>query len=140
MGNTLTRIQVAQKATELAGRVPKNWVARFLTKHQSAITAAKGHGLNPQHAQAFNPTTVKDHFAQLTQVIAEYHIPPENLYNWDEKGIQLGGSQKGLQGHHIFAREDKECYVMIPQARSVSGVWNHSYAPVHQNFKIFPFS
>ncbi|KAF8592321.1 hypothetical protein K439DRAFT_1643828 [Ramaria rubella] len=55
--------------------------------------------------------TVKDHFKQLAAVIKEYCVPPSNIYNWDEKGIQLGGRHKGLQGHHIFAIEDQECYI-----------------------------
>ncbi|KAF8584728.1 hypothetical protein K439DRAFT_1616526 [Ramaria rubella] len=78
MGDALSHVQVAQKATELAGRVPgKKWVAWFPSKDQTAILTAKGHGLDPLHAQAFNLTTVKDHFKQLAAVIEEYRVPPQ---------------------------------------------------------------
>jgi hypothetical protein len=54
---------------------------------------------------------VADQFNQLTKVIAQFEILPGNLYNWDEKGLQLGGGWKGLLSHYIFGREQKEWYV-----------------------------
>lgn len=34
----------------------------------------------------------------IEQIITEYNIPPENIYNMDEKGVQLGvgGSVAGI--------------------------------------------
>ena len=37
-------------------------------------------------------------------------IPPENIYNQDEKGIQLGGGRKNLPLQYIFSSEDCERY------------------------------
>ena len=105
-------VQVAQKAAELAGQTPgKNWVYRFLTKHKDLLYSGKGHGLDPKRAQAFNPTTVTDHFIQLKNVINSFSIPPSNIYNWDEKGLQLGGGHKGLQLHYIFGKDKRDRYV-----------------------------
>lgn len=112
MGIPLTRVQVAQKASELAGRAPgKNWVDRFLKKHNHSLHSAKGHGLDPKRAKAFNPTTVADHFQQLQKSIDMFDIPPQNIYNWDEKGLQLGGGRKGLPCHYIFGRNQCDRYV-----------------------------
>ncbi|KAF8585444.1 hypothetical protein K439DRAFT_1343466 [Ramaria rubella] len=61
-------------------------------------------GLQPHHPQ-------RPYFKQLSKVIDEYQIPAANIYNWDEKGIQLGGGHKGLQAHYIFTVEDLERYV-----------------------------
>ncbi|KIJ58868.1 hypothetical protein HYDPIDRAFT_101866, partial [Hydnomerulius pinastri MD-312] len=41
-------------------------------------------------AQALNRTTVRGFFQLLREVVEEYKIPMENIYNMDEKGIQLG--------------------------------------------------
>ncbi|KAF8993039.1 hypothetical protein BDZ89DRAFT_911548, partial [Hymenopellis radicata] len=46
--------------------------------------------LDKSRARALNPTVVKDFYQTLKQVLDEYDIPPENIYNMDEKGIQLG--------------------------------------------------
>ncbi|KAF8600668.1 hypothetical protein BDV93DRAFT_411227, partial [Ceratobasidium sp. AG-I] len=43
---------------------------------------------------AFNIPTVSRHFKLFESVIREHSIPPENIYNMDEKGIQLGGGRK----------------------------------------------
>lgn len=106
-------VQVAQKVAELAGRAPgKNWVNCFLAKHKELLYSGNGHGLDPKRAQAFNPTTVTDHFVQLKEVVDLFGIPPDNIYNWDEKGLQLGGGRKGLQQHYIFGRNQKDRYVV----------------------------
>ena len=51
----------------------------------------KGCGLNPKHIQSFNSKKVSEHFEQLAQTVKEFEIPLENIYNWNEKGVQLGG-------------------------------------------------
>lgn len=112
MAIPLSRVQVAGKAAELAGRVPgKHWVERFLKKYDNLLGSSKGHGLDPKRAQAFNPTTVADHFTQLKTVMETFEIPSRNLYNWDEKGLQLGGGRKGLNLHYVFAQGQRERYV-----------------------------
>ena len=40
----------------------------------------------------------------------EKDIPWENVYNMDEKGIQLGGGRKGTRQKFLFARGDKVRY------------------------------
>ena len=105
-------VQVAQKAAKLAGQTPgKNWVHHFLTKHKHLLYSGKGHSLDPKCVQAFNPTTITDHFIQLKNVIGSFDIPLSNIYNWDEKGLQLGGECKGLQLYYIFGKDRKDCYV-----------------------------
>jgi hypothetical protein len=41
-------------------------------------------------AQGLNPTVVSEYFKMLKEVINEHNIPCKNIYNIDEKGIQLG--------------------------------------------------
>jgi len=43
---------------------------------------------------------VKDYFQKLATLLEKYNIPPENVYNMDEKGCQLGGRRK--QSHRKY--------------------------------------
>jgi hypothetical protein len=47
-------------------------------------------GLEKARAKALNQVVVDEFFDMLADVIKEYSIQLENLYNMDEKGIQLG--------------------------------------------------
>jgi len=51
-------------------------------------------GFDPKHAQNFNPTVVGHHFQLLGNFLDIHNIPWENVYNMDEKGIQLGSGRK----------------------------------------------
>ncbi|EGO04670.1 hypothetical protein SERLA73DRAFT_44160, partial [Serpula lacrymans var. lacrymans S7.3] len=55
-------------------------------------------------AQAFNQPVVQDFSKQFEAVIKEHNIPWENIYNIDEKGIQLGGGQNSNGPHFFFSR------------------------------------
>ncbi|KAK0502118.1 hypothetical protein EDD18DRAFT_1016046, partial [Armillaria luteobubalina] len=46
--------------------------------------------LEKARAKALNPSAVNKFYDMLTNVINEYNIHPENTYNMDKKGIQLG--------------------------------------------------
>ncbi|KAF8577205.1 hypothetical protein K439DRAFT_1285153, partial [Ramaria rubella] len=41
---------------------------------------------------------------KLEETIMKYNISLENIYNEDEKGIQLGGGRKALKTQFIFLR------------------------------------
>jgi hypothetical protein len=47
-------------------------------------------GLEKARAKALNQFAVNRFFNMLTDVMKEFNILPENLYNMDEKGLQLG--------------------------------------------------
>jgi len=88
---SISRIQ--RIARDLSGgKVGKNWVYRFLARHPE-LKLGKPSGLDPKRAQAFNETTVRDHFEQLAKALYP-GIKPSNLYNMDEKGCQRGGGRR----------------------------------------------
>jgi hypothetical protein len=92
-----------ERVKVLTGKVPSEiWIKCFLQRHCDKIVAAKGRGLNPKQAQAFNPTTVKLHFDLLGSVLQTYNVQPQNIYNVNEKGLQLGGGRKNLHTQFIF--------------------------------------
>lgn len=92
IGRPICRATVRPKFVDLCGRLPgKTWVWRFVNRHPE-LKLRKGSGLDPKRAQADN------------------EIPWENVYNMDEKGIQLGGGRKGTGCKYFYAREDRAQY------------------------------
>jgi hypothetical protein len=47
-------------------------------------------GLEKARANALNEFAVNEFFDMLADVMKEFNILPQNIYNMDEKGIQLG--------------------------------------------------
>ncbi|KAJ7735333.1 hypothetical protein B0H16DRAFT_1242397, partial [Mycena metata] len=45
-------------------------------------------------ARSLNRPTVHDYFELLGDVIRQYDIKPKNIWNMDEKGIQLGVGER----------------------------------------------
>jgi hypothetical protein len=88
----LNRQTIYPKVKALCGQTPgQNWLDRFLERHKLDLFSGKTSGLDPKRAQAFNYTAIQDYFQKLKAIIDEKQIPWHNVYNMDEKGIQLGG-------------------------------------------------
>ena len=97
----------------LCSKVPsKSWVARFLKTHAKELKAHKPCPLDPKQAWAFNRSNIEAHFQLLKETLMTYNIPPENIYNKDEKGVQLGGGRKGIATQYIFAKGAKDKYAL----------------------------
>jgi hypothetical protein len=77
----------------LCQKIPgKQWCSYFLKCHSDRLTLAKATGLDPMRGKNFNKPTVKDYFDQLVGIKEKYgDIPALQIWNMDEKGIQLGG-------------------------------------------------
>jgi hypothetical protein len=91
MAQPLTQTMLHEQVKVLTGKLPGEiWIKCFLQRHCDRIVAAKEHGLSPMRAQAFNQTTVKLHFDLLGSVLQTYNVQLRNIYNIDEKGLQLG--------------------------------------------------
>ena len=69
--------------------IGEHWVSRFCTCHPE-LKARWTSGLEKCRAGALNPATVVDFYEMLGDIMKEYNIPEENIYNMDEKGVQLG--------------------------------------------------
>ncbi|KIL61811.1 hypothetical protein M378DRAFT_82050, partial [Amanita muscaria Koide BX008] len=74
---------------------------------ETGIKLSRPTGLNPKRAQNFNYTTVQHHFTLLGKFLESNGIPWENVYNMDEKGIQLGGGRKGDNTKYLYSRSQK---------------------------------
>jgi len=75
---------------------------RFLKWHHELVLGQPS-GLDPKRAQAFNFVTCDHHFRLLSTFIAEHGVSWQNVYNMNEKAIQLGGGQKGNREKLFFS-------------------------------------
>jgi hypothetical protein len=85
----------AYASTILAEPLSESWALRFRARHPE-LKARWSTGLECCRARALNRTHVTGFFDILTEVIAKYNIVPENIYNMDEKGIQMGVGKRTL--------------------------------------------
>ena len=86
----MTYASVAQCASAISGKqVGGSWPKQFCKRHPG-LKMKKMTGLEKAHVKSLNKFVVNEFFDMLTGVMKEFNILPENLYNMDEKGIQLG--------------------------------------------------
>ncbi|KAF9450871.1 hypothetical protein P691DRAFT_788267 [Macrolepiota fuliginosa MF-IS2] len=98
-------------ASDIAGcDVGKNWVDKFHDHHMD-LSMSKAQKLNPKCANNFNKFTY-DNFADKYAILHEKYggIPPEHIWNMDEKGIQIGGGCKKGGKTHFFLRGQVDWY------------------------------
>ena len=89
-GIPMTYSSVVQCAHAISGKqVKESWPKQFC-KHHPDLKMKKTTGLEKACVKALNQFSVDEFFSMLAEVMKEFHILPGNIYNMDEKGIQLG--------------------------------------------------
>ena len=90
----ITATVIADYVADIVGRdVSETWVRHFKARHPE-LKVKWTSMLERCRAASLNPALVNEFYDLLEDTIAKYNIPPENIYNMDEKGIQLGIGQK----------------------------------------------
>ncbi|QRV77303.1 DDE superfamily endonuclease [Ceratobasidium sp. AG-Ba] len=106
-GEPLNRQTIAPYVQALCGTLPSSsWVERFLHNNPYLVTR-RSTGLDPKRAQAFNKLRVEQHFHLYHSIVTLEGIPPRNIYNMDEKGIQSGGGRRGTEEKFICGSRQK---------------------------------
>ena len=103
--------EVLQEQTKKTGRIHlplRGWIYDFLLQHPD-LTLKRPTGLDGVRACNFNPNVVGWHFQILSELLKQFDIPLENMYNMDEKGIQLGGGQKLDGMWYLYAKDQGIC-------------------------------
>ncbi|KIL58603.1 hypothetical protein M378DRAFT_86304 [Amanita muscaria Koide BX008] len=103
---------VRSNASDIAGRyLGKNWPRRFKKRHPQVITARPAK-LDPKRAKHFNKTIINDYFDKWEELNEQYDggIPPEHIWNMDEKGIQMGGGRKNNGKGYFYLRDYRNRY------------------------------
>ena len=89
-GVPLSMSAVAEYASAIDGSdVSVVWARKFRKRHPG-LKASWTTSLESCRARCLNRALISEYFDILEQLITDYDIPPENIYNMDEKGIQLG--------------------------------------------------
>lgn len=100
--------------TDLLALGPE-WYKKFLDRHPD-IKVKISVRLEKCRAEALNPTLVNEFYDILHQLVTEYQIPPENIYNMDEKGIQLGvGAREAV----LVDRAQRDAYSIASNDREL---------------------
>ena len=87
---------VAEYASTILGEpVSEPWVRKFRACHGD-LKARWTTGLESCRAKCLNRTQVSEFFDILRELVTQYNIAPSNMYNMDEKGIQLGVGKRTL--------------------------------------------
>ena len=96
----------------MSGNIPgKGWHRRFEKRH-AELRSSKPGNLDPKRAQNFNPTNVAKFYDLLKSIFDTYpNLPPEQIWNMDEKGLQLGGGRKrSKKFYHLKTMKKSKFY------------------------------
>ena len=98
----------------MSGTMPgKNWYRRFEKRHEE-VRSSKPGNLDPKRAQNFNPTNVAHFYDLLKSVFDTYpNLPPQHIWNMDEKGLQLGGGRKRSKKYYHLRTMKKSKFYRI---------------------------
>ena len=99
-------LQEKQKQTGKRHLPARNWVYSFLARNPQ-LDLKRPTGLDPKRAQCFNHSIVERHFQLLGNFLKQHEIAWENVYNMDEKGIQLGGGRKLDNTKYLYSRDQR---------------------------------
>jgi hypothetical protein len=88
-------------------RVEESWCVTFEYNHPDLVFSSPN-SLDPKRAQAFNRKAVRRHFKELKRALKG--VKPENIYNMDEQGLQLGGGRKRTGRKYYFRRTNRSRY------------------------------
>ncbi|KIM40829.1 hypothetical protein M413DRAFT_39802, partial [Hebeloma cylindrosporum] len=110
-GLPYSKLSLRSHASALRGSiVGKRFHEKFEARHP-ILKKAKGSKLDPKRAKHFNKAVVDDFFDKWEELNTTHSgIPPEHIWNMDEKGIQMGGGRKGNGRKFYFSREQAECF------------------------------
>lgn len=71
----------------------KHWISRFLNRH-SHLASKFSTQVQKQRIVSSNPKVLRQSFDILGPLIKKNSIQPYNIYNMDEKGLQMGKSAR----------------------------------------------
>jgi hypothetical protein len=107
-----SREQLRQKVMQMSGgREPSAaWIKSFNKRHKEDMKFCGTSGLDPKRAQAFNQPSISEQFRQYGEAKEKKNYKPENLYNLDEKGVQIGGGRKQTGKKYYIPRNQRSKY------------------------------
>jgi Tc5 transposase DNA-binding domain len=95
--------------------VSESWVRRFKSRHPE-LKVKWTLTLERCRAVSLNSALVNEFYDLLEDIFTKYQIPPENIYNMDEKGIQLSIGQKVKA---FVDRDQKDVHLIVDGNREL---------------------
>ncbi|EED15968.1 conserved hypothetical protein [Talaromyces stipitatus ATCC 10500] len=86
-------------------QVGENWVTNLI-KRRPEIESKFSRKYNYERAKCEDPKIIQGHFDRVRDMISEYGILPEDIYNFDETGFAMGlcATAKVITGSDRYAR------------------------------------
>ena len=110
----MTTTVITDYVADIVGHaVGESWVRCFKGQHHE-LKVRWSSTLEKCRMASLNPTLVNKFYNILEETITRNNIPAENIYNMDEKGIQLGIGQKvkafiDQDQKDVYSVEDGNC-------------------------------
>ena len=110
-GTPVSRKGMRQKVYRLIGKLPSlRWVDKFRKRHPKLVYVRPS-PLDTKRAQCFNPGIISKYFKDFKRMVDVFGpFLPMNMYNMDEKGVQMGGGRKSSGVKYFFNRADRSRY------------------------------
>jgi hypothetical protein len=110
----LNREGIHSLVFDISGVVPGlNWIYWFKQHHPKICTSWPGN-LDPKCAQNFNLTNITHFYKLLKDVYDAYpNIPPEHIWNMDEKGVQFRGGRKWSKKYYHLRNLKKSKFYCV---------------------------
>ena len=70
--------------------VSKPWLTRWLRRNKQFLKARRSKPLSAERKAAVEWAEIESHFRRFRQVVSEYKITPQNIWNCDETGWRIG--------------------------------------------------
>lgn len=97
-----SRPMIRNFAAQIASKpVGKNWVDRFVNRHNIDLISHWASGIDHNRFKADSAFKYSLYFKLLEQKIEQYEIEPRHMYNMDEKGFLIGVLSKTKR---VFSR------------------------------------
>lgn len=123
---------IADYASVIVGEhVSVNWARDFRLRHPD-LRSRWTTGLESCRARCLNRTMITEYFDILEELLTTYNIPIENVYNMDEKGIQLGIGKRAMvlvdrdhKGSVYHVEDGNRELVTVIETPCADGTWLH---------------
>jgi len=112
--NLILQARAPDGAEAEAGVVGKNWVARFIRRHGYYYVPQKVLDAERQYSE--NKEVAIIWFSKLEAICAKEGILPEDIWNMDETGFQIGVGKDQL----IIIKRKRARYLGIPTNRELA--------------------
>jgi hypothetical protein len=136
----MTATLITDNVADIVGHtIGESWVRHFKAHHPE-LKVKWSSTLEKCQAASLNPTLVSEYYDILEDTIKSYNIPAENIYNMDEKGIQLGIGQRvkafiDCDQTDVYSVEDGNCeLVTMVETISADG-WSMHPSTIYQGMR-----